>query len=64
MYHYMICCKLKLNLLESLKENWVLETNQFMTTCDYLLFTTIIGYFCKYFSHFVMLATTLQLTCN
>jgi len=41
-----------------IKRNWVLATIQFMTTCHYLLFTTIIGYFCNYLLHFVVFITT------
>ncbi len=48
----------------ALEENYALATNQFTTTCDYLSFATIIGYFYNYFWHLVMLATTLQLTCD
>jgi hypothetical protein len=48
----------------SLEENWVFVTNQFVTTSDYLSSMTIIGYFCIYFLHLVVLATILQLTCN
>ncbi len=49
----------------TLKENWVFVTNQFATTCNYLLFMTIIGYFFNYFLHFGCACnyttTTLQL---
>jgi hypothetical protein len=48
----------------TLEENWVFVTNQFVTTCDYLSFATIIGYFFNDFLHLVVLATTLQLSCN
>jgi hypothetical protein len=45
-------------LSKIIKRNWVLATIQFMTTCHYLLFTTIIGYFCNYLLHFVVFITT------
>ncbi len=48
----------------ALEENYVFATNQFTTTCDYLSFPTINGYFYNYFWHLVMLASTFQLTCN
>jgi len=43
----------------TLEENWVFVTNQFATSCDYLTFTTIVGYIYNYFLHLVLLATTL-----
>jgi hypothetical protein len=52
----------KLEKLEqrlALEENWVFVTNQFATSCDYLTFTTIVGYIYNYFLHLVLLATTL-----
>jgi hypothetical protein len=48
----------------TLEENWVFVTNQFVTTYDYLSFATIIGSFVNYSLHLVVLATTLQLSCN
>jgi hypothetical protein len=33
-----------LTQLVSLEENWVFVTNQFATSCEYLTFTTIVGY--------------------
>jgi hypothetical protein len=42
-----------------LKENWDFVTNQFATSCDYLTFTTIVGYIYNYFLHLKPLATTL-----
>ncbi len=46
-------------LLQALEENWVFITNQFVTSYDYLTFTTIVGYIYNYFLHLVLLATTL-----
>jgi len=43
----------------SLEENWDFVTNQFATSCDYLTFTTIVGYIYNYFLHLKPLATTL-----
>jgi hypothetical protein len=34
-------------------------TNKFATSCDYLTFTTIVGYIYNYFLHLKLLATTL-----
>jgi hypothetical protein len=45
----------------SLEENWDFVTNQFATSCDYLTFTTIVGYIYNYFLHLKPLATTLWL---
>jgi len=42
-----------------LEENWDFVTNQFATSCDYLTFTTIVGYIYNYFLHSKPLATTL-----
>ncbi len=50
--------------LLSLERNLVFVTNQFVTTCNYLLFVTIVGYFFNYFLHLVVLAITLQLPCD
>ncbi len=43
----------------TLEENWDFVTNQFATSCDYLTFTTIVGYIYNYFLHLKPLATTL-----
>jgi len=43
----------------SLEENWDFVTNQFATSCDYLTFTTIVGYIYNYFLHLKPLVTTL-----
>jgi hypothetical protein len=43
----------------SLEENWAFVTNQFVTSCDYLTFATIVGYIYNYFLHLVLLVTTL-----
>lgn len=48
----------------ALEENYVFVTNQFATTCNYLLLPTNVGYFYNYFLDLVMLATMFQLTCN
>jgi hypothetical protein len=45
--------------LLTLEENWVFVTNQSATSCDYLMFATIIGYIYNYFLHLALLATTL-----
>ncbi len=49
-------------LLHTLKENWDFVTNKFATSCNYLTFTTIVGYIYNYFLHLKPLATTLRLT--
>jgi hypothetical protein len=43
----------------SLEKNWDFVTNKFATSCDYLTFTTIVGYIYNYFLHLKPLATTL-----
>jgi hypothetical protein len=43
----------------TLEENWVFVTNEFVTSFDYLTFTTIVGYIYNYFLHLVLLVTTL-----
>jgi hypothetical protein len=45
-----------------MRSNFV--TNQFATTCDYLLFMIIIGYFYNYFLDSVVFVTTLKLISN
>jgi hypothetical protein len=45
--------------MDTLEENWDFVTNQFATSCDYLTFTTIVGYIYNYFLHLKPLATTL-----
>jgi hypothetical protein len=42
-----------------LEENWIFVTNKFVTTCNYLLVMNIIGYFCNYVLHLVMLDKSL-----
>ncbi len=37
-------------------------TNEFATSCDYLTFTTTVGYIYNYYLHLKPLATTLRLT--
>ncbi len=43
----------------TLEENWDFVTNQFATSCDYLTFTTIVGYIYNYFLYLKPLATIL-----
>jgi len=46
----------------SLAEICDFATNEFATSCDYLTFTTIVGYIYNYCLHLKPLATTLRLT--
>jgi len=53
---------LQLHVHDTLEEIWDFVTNEFATSCDYLTFTTIVGYIYNYFLHLKSLATTLWLT--
>ncbi len=46
----------------SLVEIYDFATNEFATSCDYLTFTTTVGYIYNYYLHLKPLATTLWLT--
>ncbi len=43
----------------TLVEIWDFATNEFVISCDYLTFTTTVGYIYNYYLHLKPLATTL-----
>jgi hypothetical protein len=49
-------------IIVSLVEICDFATNEFVTSCDYLTFTTTVGYIYNYCLHLKPLATTLWLT--